>query len=132
MGLFLIGRLGSGFIMNRVEPARFLACFAGLAAVCMALVILSAGKVSLYALYASFFFMSTMFPTIFALGVRGLGAHTKKASSYIVMGVAGGAVMPILMGFAGEKNMALGFMLPLAAFIYITYFGFSQRNTRSR
>ncbi|MDR1009526.1 MAG: sugar MFS transporter [Opitutaceae bacterium] len=132
MGLFLIGRLGSGFIMNRVEPARFLACFAGLAAVCMALVILSAGKVSLYALYASFFFMSTMFPTIFALGVRGLGAHTKKASSYIVMGVAGGAVMPILMGLAGEKNMALGFMLPLAAFIYITYFGFSQRNTRSR
>ncbi|OAM89456.1 sugar MFS transporter [Termitidicoccus mucosus] len=132
MGLFLVGRLGSGFVMNRVPPARFLACFAGLAALCMVLVMLSAGRLSLYALYASFFFMSTMFPTIFALGVKGLGAHTKKASSYIVMGVAGGAIMPILMGWLGENNMAIGFSLPLAAFLFILYFGLSQGESRAR
>jgi FHS family L-fucose permease-like MFS transporter len=132
MGLFLVGRLGSGFIMNRVPPARFLACFAGLAAVCMVLVMLSAGRLSLYALYASFFFLSTMFPTIFALGVKGLGAHTKKASSYIVMGVAGGAIMPILMGWLGESNMAIGFALPLVAFLFILYFGLSQDESGTR
>ena len=90
--------------------------------VCMALVVASMGAVSLYALYVSFFFMSIMFPTIFALGLEGLGAYTKKASSYIVMGVAGGAFSPMLMGYIGESDMAVGFLVPLAAFLYIFFF----------
>lgn len=68
------------------------------------------------------FFMSIMFPTIFALGLEGMGVYTKKASSYIVMGVAGGAFSPMLMGYIGEENMALGFIVPLIAFLYILYF----------
>ncbi len=127
MGLFLVGRLSSSFIMSRIPADRLLAIFGGVAVLCMVLVILSLGQISLYALYASFFFMSMMFPTIFALGVRGLGEHTKKGSSYIVMGVGGGAVFPILMGLIGESNMALGFILPLLAFLYIMYFGWSSR-----
>ena len=108
----------------------------------MALVVASVGTLSLYALYLSFFFMSIMFPTIFALGLEGMGVYTKKASSYIVMGVAGGAFSqiyqkslflycdglaggafsPMLMGYIGEENMALGFIVPLIAFLYILYF----------
>ena len=91
MGLFLVGRLSSSFIMNKIRPDKLLALFGGLAALCMIFVIASFGKVSLYALYLSFFFMSMMFPTIFAIGVKGLGEHTKKASSYIVMGEIGRA-----------------------------------------
>ena len=94
MALFMIGRLSGSFTM----------------------------KWSLYALYLSFFFMSIMFPTIFALGLEGMGVYTKKASSYIVMGVAGGAFSPMLMGYIGEENMALGFIVPLIAFLYILYF----------
>lgn len=122
MALFMIGRLSGSFTMRWMAPRRLLAGFALANAVCMALVVASMGVVSLYALYISFFFMSIMFPTIFALGLEGMGTYTKKASSYIVMGVAGGAFSPLVMGYIGEANMAVGFIVPLAAFLYILYF----------
>lgn len=122
MALFMIGRLSGSFTMKWMSPARLLMWFALADAVCMALVVVSIGTISLYALYLSFFFMSIMFPTIFALGLEDMGVHTKKASSYIVMGVAGGAFAPMLMGYIGADNMAIGFVIPLLAFLYILYF----------
>ena len=122
MALFMIGRLSGSFTMKWLAPGRLLTWYSLLSAVCMALVVASVGTLSLYALYLSFFFMSIMFPTIFALGLEGMGVYTKKASSYIVMGVAGGAFSPMLMGYIGEENMALGFIGPLIAFLYILYF----------
>lgn len=122
MALFMIGRLSGSFTMRWLAPKRLLTGFALANAVCMALVVVSIGAVSLYALYLSFFFMSIMFPTIFALGLEGMGESTKKASSYIVMGVAGGAFSPMLMGYIGETDMATGFVVPLVAFLYILYF----------
>lgn len=122
MALFMIGRLSGSFTMRWLAPGRLLTWYSLLSAVCMALVVASVGTLSLYALYLSFFFMSIMFPTIFALGLEGMGVYTKKASSYIVMGVAGGAFSPMLMGYIGEENMALGFIVPLIAFLYILYF----------
>jgi len=122
MALFMIGRLSGSFTMKWLAPGRLLTWYSLLSAVCMALVVASVGTLSLYALYLSFFFMSIMFPTIFALGLEGMGVYTKKASSYIVMGVAGGAFSPMLMGCIGEENMALGFIVPLIAFLYILYF----------
>ena len=127
MFLFLVGRLSCSFVMRWFKPETVLIVFGLLAAVCMVLVVMSVGKISLYSLYASFFFMSTMFPTIFALGVKGLSdLQVKRASSYLVMGVAGGAVFPILMGAIGATHMALGFILPLFSFVFISYFGFRQ------
>ena len=122
MALFMIGRLSGSFTMKWLAPGRLLTWYSLLSAVCMALVVASVGTLSLSALYLSFFFMSIMFPTIFALGLEGMGVYTKKASSYIVMGVAGGAFSPMLMGYIGEENMALGFIVPLIAFLYILYF----------
>ena len=122
MALFMIGRLSGSFTMKWLAPGRLLTWYSLLSAVCMAWVVASVGTLSLYALYLSFFFMSIMFPTIFALGLEGMGVYTKKASSYIVMGVAGGAFSPMLMGYIGEENMALGFIVPLIAFLYILYF----------
>lgn len=122
MALFMIGRLSGSFTMKWLAPGRLLTWYSLLSAVCMALVVAFVGTLSLYALYLSFFFMSIMFPTIFALGLEGMGVYTKKASSYIVMGVAGGAFSPMLMGYIGEENMALGFIVPLIAFLYILYF----------
>lgn len=122
MALFMIGRLSGSFTMKWMSPSRLLTWFALADVVCMALVVISVGTISLYALYLSFFFMSIMFPTIFALGLEGMGSYTKKASSYIVMGVAGGAFAPMLMGYIGADNMAVGFVIPLLAFLYILYF----------
>lgn len=127
MGLFFIGRLLSSLFMKWIAPARLLALFGILATICMGLVIAQIPMVSLIGLFLTFFFMSTMFPTIFALGVRGMGAHTKQASSYLVMCIVGGAVFPIFMGLIGQVSMALGFLLPLLAFAYIAVYGLSAK-----
>lgn len=126
MGLFFVGRLTSSLFMRWISPGRLLALFGACATICMVLVMASMGYWSLGALFLSFFFMSTMFPTIFALGVRGMGARTKQASSLLVMCIVGGAVFPICMGLLGKTSMAQGFALPLIAFAYITLFGVGQ------
>ena len=123
MGLFMIGRLSGSFIMSKFSPSKLLAFYALVCSITMILVIRQMGQVSLYALYTTFFFMSIMFPTIFALGVSKMGAYTKKASSYIVMGVSGGAFSPIIMGYIGKQSMAIGFIIPLICFLFILFYG---------
>ena len=122
MTLFMVGRLSGSMLMKWTTPNKLLVLFSLISSVCMLLVILALGRISLYALYTTFFFMSIMFPTIFALGLSNMGTLTKKASSYIVMGVAGGAFSPMLMGLIGGNNMAVGFIVPFVAFIYILFF----------
>lgn len=123
MLLFMIGRLSGSFIMGRLAPHTLLMGYGLVCSLTMALVILELGAVSLYALYVTFFFMSIMFPTIFALGVARMGASTKRASSFLIMGVAGGAFSPVLMGWIGEERMAVGFVVPLLCFLYIAFYG---------
>lgn len=123
MLLFMIGRLSGSFIMSKFKPQHILSFYAVVCTVSMILVILTLGKVSLYALYVSFFFMSIMFPTIYALGLVNMGTHTKRAASFLTMAVAGGAFSPIIMGALGEENMAIGFFIPLACFLFILYYG---------
>lgn len=132
MALFMLGRLSGSFIMKNIRPDRLLGIYSLANILCMILVMLEIGNISLYALYLSFFFMSIMFPTIFALGLEGMGVHTKKASSYIVMGVAGGAFSPMLMGHIGENQMSIGFVVPLLAFAYILYFAIKCRKSGKR
>ncbi|WP_106829166.1 sugar MFS transporter [Parabacteroides pacaensis] len=123
MLLFMVGRLSGSVIMAKFAANKLLAFYAVACCITMVLVILELGHISLYALYITFFFMSIMFPTIFALGLANMQQYTKKASSYVVMGVAGGAFSPMLMGLIGEQQMAIGFIVPLICFIYIAFFG---------
>ena len=123
MALFMIGRLSGSFLMGRFATNKLLALYATVCTICMIVVVLNLGVVSLIALCVCFFFMSIMFPTIFALGLASMGEHTKKAASFLTMAVAGGAPSAILMGLVGEENMAIGFSVPLICFVYIVYFG---------
>lgn len=123
MLLFMLGRLSGSVIMAKFKPNKILALYSFVCCAMMLLVILPLGYISLYALYVSFFFMSIMFPTIFALGLAGMGSYTKKASSYIIIGVSGGAFAPMLMGYIGEQQMAIGFIVPLLCFLYILFYG---------
>lgn len=123
MLLFMVGRLSGSFIMGKFKPYKLLAFYSLMSSIAMVLVILQLGKISLYALYLTFFFMSIMFPTIFALGVSKMGTYTKRASSYIIMGVSGGAFAPMLMGYIGEQSMATGFFVPLVCFLFILFYG---------
>jgi FHS family L-fucose permease-like MFS transporter len=82
------------------------------------------GKTGMYAMFASFFFMSVGFPTIFALGIRGLGEHTKFGSSLIVMSIVGGAITPPFMGhIADQHSMRIGFVVPLVCFVFVALYG---------
>ena len=123
MLLFMIGRLSGSFIMSKFKPGKLLAFYSLMCSIAMILVILQMGQISLYALYLSFFFMSIMFPTIFALGIAKMGVYTKKASSFLIMGVSGGAFAPMLMGHIGEQSMAIGFLVPLVCFLFILFYG---------
>ncbi len=77
-------------------------------------------------MFLSFFFMSIMFPTIFALDIHGLGVKAKRASGFIVMAIIGGAIMPELMGYLGDLyNMSFSFLVPLFCIALIAMYGYS-------
>lgn len=122
--LFMIGRMSGSFLMRVFEPTKLLALYALMCCLLLPVVSIGAGWISLIALYGVFFFMSIMFPTIFALGIKDLGPKTKKASSFIVMSIVGGAVFPPIMGLIADKfNMSVGFYAPIPLFLFILYFG---------
>lgn len=132
MGLFWLGRLSGSFILKYVEPGKMLLLYGLINSILLLLVVLGLGYLSVVALFSSYFFMSVMFPTIFALGIRDLGALTKNGSSFLVMAVAGGAFCPPIMGLIADNfNMAIGFLIPMFCFSFIAYFGIvSIRKTR--
>ena len=83
------------------------------------------GWISVVSVFLSYFFMSIMFPTIFALGIFGLGARAKKASAFIVMAIMGGAVLPKLMGFVADRfDMSRGFIVPMFCFAFVAFYGY--------
>jgi FHS family L-fucose permease-like MFS transporter len=122
-GLFMFGRLCGSGVISKFKPNQVLAAYAGinvlLTAVCM-----GGGMPGMYAMFGTFFFMSVMFPTIFALGIRGLGDYTKLGASLIVMSIVGGAIAAPFMGhIADTHSMKAGFVVPLACFVLIALYG---------
>ena len=125
-GLFMFGRVCGSAVVGMTKPQKALATYACICFVLTALAMAgkAIGMISVVALFGTFFFMSIMFPTIFALGIHGLGEHTKLASSLIVMSIVGGAIAPPLMGrIADLYSMRLGFAIPLVCFIGIALYG---------
>jgi fucose permease len=122
---FFIGRITGARLMKKFSAHKIL-CLYGLinVAACL-LVFLKLGWLSVVCVFLSYFFMSVMFPTIFALGIFGLGARAKKASGFIVMAIMGGAVLPKLMGHVGDQyDMSRGFLVPLVCFAIVACYGF--------
>ena len=123
MGLFFVGRLLGSWGMSYIKAGALLLLCALGASACMLVVILGSGIIAVSALVMTYLCESIMFPTIFALALRGLDAsNTKRGSSYLIMGIVGGAIAPMLMGVLGETDMAIGFIIPLVCFIVITAF----------
>ena len=122
---FTLGRFSGSAILRFAPAHRVLAIYALCNVALMGLVFLGLGWASVAALVLSFFFMSIMYPTHFALAIRGLGEKTKLASSWMVTAVVGGSVMPILMGWlADHYSMRVGFLMPLVCFACIAAYGF--------
>ncbi|HUA68996.1 MAG TPA: sugar MFS transporter [Candidatus Saccharimonadales bacterium] len=121
--LFAFGRLCGSALISQLKPYRVLATYAVIN-VALTAITMGGGKLGLFALCGTFFFMSVMFPTIFALGIRGIGEHTKLGSSLIVMSIVGGAIAPPFMGhIADSHSMRVGFVVPLVCFAFIAIYG---------
>jgi len=123
---FLAGRFTGAAIVKRLSAHVLLGLYGLFNVIACGLVALKLGWLSAAAVFASYFFMSIMFPTIFALGIHGLGARAKKASAFIVMAIMGGAVIPKFMGAVGDDyGMSRAFLVPLACFVFVSAYGFS-------
>jgi len=122
--LFTIGRFAGTALMRVLAPNKLLTIYSLINIGLCAIVIANKEWVSIYALMAVFFFESIMFPTIFALGVKDLGHHTKKGASFIIMSIVGGALMPYVMGVLSEKySTAVSYSVPLACFLIVAWYG---------
>lgn len=120
LGLFFMGRLVGSFVMSRVRAELVLTVCGVLTVLCTGLIVLHAGTMSRIALYCCYAFESIMFPTVFALSVKGLGALTKRASSFLMMTPIGGAVGTFLMGYAADMfGMTTAFVVPFAGYCVV-------------
>jgi MFS transporter, FHS family, L-fucose permease len=123
---FLVGRFTGAMLLKRYSAHKILGLYASLNVAATFLVFCKLGWLSVACVFLSYFFMSIMFPTIFALGIFGLGARAKKASSFIVMAIMGGAILPKVMGLVADKyDMSRGFIVPMICFGFVAFYGFS-------
>jgi MFS transporter, FHS family, L-fucose permease len=128
LALFFAGRFVGTLLMSKFRPASLLAIFAAVDVVLCLAAALAGGDFGLYALMATSFFMSIQFPTIFTTSLRGLGAHMKSGSSFLVMAIVGGAVIPPLMGLVSDaSSINTAMLIPALCFVVVTLFGLVSR-----
>lgn len=122
---FLIGRFLGTFLMRYIKPNRLLAIYAAINVLLCIIAISAHGMLTVYTVIAICFFMSIMFPTIFALGIHDLGGDTEYGSSLIIMSIVGGAILPRIFGYISDAtgNIQLGYIVPMVCFIVISIFG---------
>lgn len=124
LALFLAGRFAGTALLTSVRPGVLLGTYALINMILGCIVFAAVPDVSLMALIAMFFFMSIMFPTIFALAVEGLGQNTEKGSSYLIMSIVGGALVPLFMGWIADMHgTATAFLVPVGCFAIVAVYG---------
>lgn len=124
LAFFMVGRFVGSWIMTKIPAERMLfLCGCGTVA-CTMLVLMDFGRLSLYALVANYMFEAIMFPTIFALAVRGLGSLTKSASSILMMTPVGGCGFLLMGVVADATNLVVPFFIPLLGYIVVALYGF--------
>lgn len=121
---FGIGRFSAAYFMRFMKPGFLMGIYSLVNIFLVAISIVFPGWAGLWAVFLTSFFMSLMFPTIFALSIRGLGQDTKIGSSLVVMAIIGGAVFTPIMGYIAIDSMALAMIVPLICYVYIAYFAF--------
>jgi FHS family L-fucose permease-like MFS transporter len=129
---FMIGRFIGTYLMKFVAPPRLLAIYSVINIVLMLVAVGTSGMASVYALVGVQFFMSIMFPTIFALSIRGLGSKTKIGSSLVIMAIAGGAIFPLIMGQVSDvSSIQTAYIVPGLCFIVVLYFGIKNNSIKN-
>ena len=123
---FLVGRFSATVIMKYIEPRKLMGLYSIINIFLVGVGVVYPGWIGVWSIFITSFFMSLMFPTIFAMGIKGLGPNTKLGGSWIVMAIVGGAILTPLMGLISDKtdSMALAMLIPMGSYLYITYYSF--------
>jgi FHS family L-fucose permease-like MFS transporter len=122
-----LGRFVTTPIMKYIPASKILGAYGTANVMLIALAITRPGMLGAYAIVGSGFFLSIMFPTIFALGLKGLGPNTKLAGSLLVMAIVGGAIFPPILGYIAKAtgSLATGYIVPLIGFAAVAVYGFA-------
>ncbi len=128
---FMLGRFFGTFLMQYINPRKLLIIYTFINIALTIIAITGSGIMVVYCLIAIAFFMSIMFPTIFSMGIDGLGHNTKIGSSLIVMSIVGGAFLPPILGIISDQTSSIqyGYVVPLVCFLVILLFAFNVHKT---
>lgn len=125
LGLFMIGRFVGTWLLTRFASNKLLAAYAAACVVLVAYALMGSGISAVVAISLTYFFMSIMFPTIFALSIKNLGDQVKLGSGLVIMAIVGGAVLPPLTGWLSLGGLENALIIPLISFLVIFFFGMS-------
>ena len=136
LAAFGVGRFIAAYLMRFVSPSRLMGVYAAANIALLCVGVFHPGWLGVWCVFLTSFFMSLMFPTIFALGLKGLGPNTKIGGSFLVMAIVGGAVLTPIMGLISERfhSLALSYSIPLFAYLFICLYSFlgSHQSTPTR
>ena len=126
LAAFGVGRFSSSALMKYIKPGRLMGVYSVINVALLAVGVLHPGWAGLWAIFATSFFMSVMYPTIFVLGIEGLGKNTKIGGSLIVMAIVGGAVLTPAMGLLSQftHSIAQAYTVPLACYFFVAFYAF--------
>ena len=126
LAAFAIGRFSATWFMKFIKPNKLMGLYSIINITLVSVAILEPGALGMWSLFITSFFMSLMFPTIFALGIKDLGPNTKLGGSLLVMSIIGGAVFPPIMGkiYQMTHSMAISMIMPCLSYIFIAYYSF--------
>jgi FHS family L-fucose permease-like MFS transporter len=129
---FGVGRFTATYLMKFIAPTRLMGVYGIINTALVAIAVLFPGSLGVGAVFMTSFFMSLMFPTIFALGIKELGPNTKLGGSIIIMSIIGGACAPPAMGliFQATHSMAVAMLVPMLCYTFITYYAFYGSRVR--
>jgi FHS family L-fucose permease-like MFS transporter len=130
---FGVGRFSATYLMKFFKPSNLMGVYGIANLVLVGFGVLFPGWMGVWAIFLTSFFMSLMFPTIFALGIKELGPNTKLGGSLMVMAIIGGAVFPPVEGlvFQATHSMATALSVLLICYAFITYYAFKGCKVRT-
>jgi len=134
LGAFALGRFSSAYLMRFLDPRRLMGAYSLINVGLLLLGVFHPGWWGLWAIFLTSFFMSLMFPTIFATGLRGLGVNTKIGGSMIVMGMIGGAVLTPLMGWISvvRQSVAISYLVPMTGYLCVAFYAYYGSTLKPR
>jgi MFS transporter, FHS family, L-fucose permease len=121
--LFMVGRFFGTWLLTKMAAHKLLAIYAAISALLILYGWIGTGLSAVLAISLTYFFMSIMFPTIFALSIKNLGEQVKLGSGLVIMAIVGGAVLPPLTGLMSLSGIENALIIPFIAFLIIWYFG---------